>query len=94
MSRPPEVAPGKPQQPPEYIAGHIRQAFAGDSRVGDPTINVEIEGKKIYLRGYVNSDERKEALTEVAAENAPGYDIHNDVQVASPNDPGEMEKLQ
>lgn len=94
MTRPPEVPSGPEDQPADYVAGRLHQAFATDPRVGDPTIKVSIKDKRVHLQGYVNSRERKQALTQVAQEQASGYEIHNEVQVASPGGTGQMETLQ
>ncbi|MCA1832015.1 MAG: BON domain-containing protein [Actinomycetota bacterium] len=70
-----------PAEPKHYLVGHIREALAQDARVNELTIQVTIAGEKIFLTGNVATAERRDAITEVVGEVAPGYNVHNETTV-------------
>ena len=66
---------------PEYVAQHVRDALATDERVGQLDIGVTVAGERIQLAGCVQTPERREAIEEVVAEIAPGWEVHNAIVV-------------
>jgi hypothetical protein len=69
------------QGEPEYVVGHVEAALAADPRVNELGVHVVVRGERLYLNGTVSTDERRVAVAEVAAEFAPGYEIHNETVV-------------
>lgn len=72
--------PTRPDSP-EYLAEHVRQAVATDPRTTVQGLQVRVTDSELFLAGDVGSEQRRQAVAEVAAEVAPGRRIHNDVVV-------------
>lgn len=64
-----------------YLLEHLRRAIAEDPRVAEPAVRVFAAGGKIWLEGYVASEERRRAAQDLAAEIAPGIEVKNELQV-------------
>ncbi|ROZ43419.1 BON domain-containing protein [Rhodococcus sp. WS3] len=83
------------EQLPQYLAAHIRRAFAEDPRTSELGVRVTIRGSKIYLSGEVNSLARKRELESVVTELAPDITVCNDIHVVSSAEPqSDYEDLQ
>jgi hypothetical protein len=82
-----------PGDAPEYLAGHIHQHLAEDPRVTEQGITVTATPGHLFLTGIVSTAERREAISVVAGELAPGYRIHNEVTVADFPEPTAQEAL-
>jgi len=78
---------------PEYVAEHVRQAITTDGRTTEQGIDVRVVGDEVYLSGAVTSEERRDAVAEVAAEAAPGRPIRNEVVVTEPTDRHTTERI-
>lgn len=84
---------GGHDEPPDYIAEHLRQALARDPRVGELNLGVTIEGSLVRLTGFVPTPERRDAVSTVAHEALPGYEIRNDITSGDLPEPEQEEDL-
>jgi osmotically-inducible protein OsmY len=71
-----------------YLAKAIEEAIAADDRTAELGISVEVRAGRAFLHGTVASAQRKEAVTTVAGEHAPGHQILNELTVVDPGDSG------
>jgi len=77
---------------PHYVIQHVREALAHDPRVGELELAVDVRGDRLFVSGSVQTEERRTAVGEVAAEAAPDMEVHNQVQVMPPPaEPGEVD---
>ncbi|MFZ5849781.1 MAG: BON domain-containing protein [Actinomycetota bacterium] len=85
------------QEPPRYLAGRIEQLLAEDERTAELGIRVTVAGDRVYLRGEVASEARRERVAEVVQEHCPGQEVVNEVSVTGarpvPPAPGQTEVL-
>lgn len=88
-----EGPPPAPSPDGEYLAQHVRDALARDSRVGELGISVTVEPREAYLSGEVATEDRRDAIVTVARELLPGHDIRNQVTVTPLCPPDDMEML-
>jgi hypothetical protein len=65
----------------QYLVGRLQEAMARDERVSALDIRIVVTGGRVHLTGEVPTEERRAALTEVAAEVLPGTPIRNEVTV-------------
>jgi hypothetical protein len=75
----------------EYDAEHIREALIHDDRVNALDAQVRLAGDALVVTGNVPTEERRQAITTVIAELAPGVEIRNDVNVADLSQPDGQE---
>lgn len=54
---------------------------------------MRVHGRTVQLSGQVATTQRRDALTAVVAENAPGLTVRNDVRVVATGQPDEWEEL-
>lgn len=80
-------------EPKHYLIGRIREALSEDPRVNEINIQVTVTGSKIFLHGSVPTQERKDAITQVASEIVPSYQIFNETAVESYEGTTEVEQL-
>jgi osmotically-inducible protein OsmY len=66
---------------PEYLAEHVRHALTTDARTTVQGLRVRVTESEVFVAGHVGSEERRSAVTEVAAEVLPDRRIHNDVAI-------------
>lgn len=66
-----------------YVAERVRQALAGDPRVGELGVVVEIAGETVMLRGTLASIERQQAATEVVRDLLPHHRVRNETTVVN-----------
>ena len=64
-----------------YLAQHIRDAMAEGS-TAELGVDVTVTPSGVYLAGTVASDEQRDELGAVAAREADGLPVHNDLVVA------------
>ena len=69
-------------EPVEYVAEHLREALASDPRVSELGLDVLIRGGELHVVGTVSTEERRQAVGEVAREVAPGESVRNETTVA------------
>ena len=77
----------------ETLVAKLRECFAEDPRVHELDIQIEIFDNKLILRGEVLTVDRREAITEVAKEVFPAYEIENQIRVSSLREPSEVEEI-
>lgn len=63
-----------------YLAQHIRDALANGS-TAELGVDVNVTSAGVYLSGTVASDEQRAELAAIAAREAEGLPVHNDVVV-------------
>lgn len=80
-------------EPHHYVIGRIQQALAVDPRAGELGVRVQIASGRIMLSGVVPSEQVREAVAIVAAEQAEGYEIINATSIAVRPDGEEVETL-
>jgi osmotically-inducible protein OsmY len=79
--------------PPQYVAERIREALAREPRVGELDVHVRIAGDKVFLSGFVGTEERRAAITEVVRELMPDHRIFNETDVHKPTEGADLERL-
>jgi hypothetical protein len=77
-----------------YVAGQVERALHGDPRTHELGVRVEADGDDIVLRGQVASEERRRRVAQVAAEQAPGLTVRNEVSVTEVLPPERPEVLE
>jgi hypothetical protein len=77
----------------EYVAEHLRSAFATDRRLHLQGLDVSVVGETIVVRGAVWSSDQRDAVGEVAHELVPDAAVVNDVEVVPNAEPGTIEDL-
>ena len=70
------------EEPPHYLVQRVREALAHDERVSELEVKVKVFGRRVFLTGPVSTEERRGAIDAVLAELLPGYEIHNETEVA------------
>lgn len=80
-------------EPAAYLSERIRGALAGDRRVNELDVQVTIAGGRIFLNGHVATVERRDAITAIVREIAPGALVANEVTVTTLREPDEEEVL-
>lgn len=80
-------------EPPQYVAGHLRDALAEDPRTSELGVKVIIRGEEVFLRGSVSSDARRERVIEVVHEKAPELTVHDELTVPECGEPDGEERL-
>jgi len=78
--------PAAAQPPPEfehYAGERLRQALTADPRVSDLSLQVHIVASNVFVTGQVPTQERLDAVFDVALEVLPDHVLHNDVSVIS-----------
>jgi len=60
------------EEPPQYVAAHVRDWLADDERLASLDIRVRIMGRKVFLSGTVATDARRGIVTDVVAVSASG----------------------
>lgn len=82
-----------PREPEHYASERLRAALAADPRVSDLSLQVEVVADDVYVMGQVPTEERREAVSAVAAEVLAGYRVHNDIHVIALSDAPAEEQL-
>jgi hypothetical protein len=78
---------------PQYLVARLRRALTEDPRTAEQGVRVRVHGQTVQLSGQVATVQRRDALTAVVAERAPGMIIRNDVRVVATGQPAEWEEL-
>jgi osmotically-inducible protein OsmY len=84
---------GSEEEPPHYVVQRVREALAHDERVSELEVKVKVFGRKVFLTGPVSTEARRDAIDEVLAVVLPGYEVHNETQVARLEAPEDVERL-
>jgi osmotically-inducible protein OsmY len=67
-----------------YVVQHVREALAQDPRVGELELDVDVRAGRLFLTGSVLTEERRQAVGDVAREVCPELELHNQVRVDPP----------
>jgi hypothetical protein len=81
------------QEVAEYTAQHAVEKLAQDPRTSELEVRVSIVGRKVFLHGAVTSDDRRDAITQVAGECLPDFEIHNEISLIDLRPAEETERL-
>jgi hypothetical protein len=79
--------------PDVYAAAHLRERLVADERVGEQDLQTELVGGTVVITGEVATEERRQAVSQVAAETLGGLEHRNLVTVAHNDGPVETERL-
>ena len=82
-------------EPPQYVAAHVRDWLAEDDRLAALDIRVRIVGHKVFLTGSVATEARRAVVTDVLAAHLPDHELHNELAVVECSEvgAGEVETL-
>ena len=76
-----------------YLAQHIRDALAAGA-TAELGVDVQVTPSGVYLTGTVASPEQRDNLAAIAAREADGLAVHNDVVVMHGEPDVDVEVLQ
>jgi osmotically-inducible protein OsmY len=76
-----------------YLAVHVRERLVADERVGEQDLQTEMVAGTVVITGEVTTEERRQAVSHVAAEMLGGTSHRNLVTVAHNDGPVETERL-
>ncbi len=80
--------------PAPYVLAHVRDALATDPRVSELGVELTIAQGTLVLTGRVASEALRAAAGQVASEQAPDFEIRNDLDVVDPGSrPADPEPL-
>ena len=77
----------------DYLLAHLGDDLANDPRVNELGLHVACRGERLFVTGAVSTEERRQAVTEVLRELAPGYEVHNETAVPPMGRPDDGEEL-
>jgi hypothetical protein len=72
-----------PDGPAPYLAEHIRDDLLHHPDVGELDIHVVVDGTRVVVTGHVSTNERREAISRVLAEQLPDHDVRNETTVTT-----------
>ena len=78
----------------EYLAEHVRDSLIHDPRVNEQDVLVRIKERRVYLGGNVSTRELREAISVVAGELLPDYEIVNETTLVPAAEPQDEERVQ
>jgi len=67
---------------PVVSIARLRERLAEDPRTHELDIQLEQSGDKVLLRGQVQTEERREAVEQIARESCPQATVENQIQVS------------
>jgi hypothetical protein len=76
-----------------YLAVHVRERLVADERIGEQDLQTELVAGTVVITGEVTTEERRQAVSQVAAESLGGMPHRNLVTVAHNDGPVETERL-
>jgi osmotically-inducible protein OsmY len=76
-----------------YLAVHVRERLVADDRIGEQDLQTEMMEGTVVITGEVSTEERRQAVSQVAAETLGGTPHRNLVSVAHNDGPVETERL-
>ncbi|MDQ6884109.1 MAG: BON domain-containing protein [Candidatus Dormibacteraeota bacterium] len=71
----------------DYLSEHIRDQLIHDPRVNEQDLAVRVGERTVTLAGNVSSEHLRDAITEVAKELLPGYELVNETRVVPASEP-------
>ncbi|TMD11016.1 MAG: BON domain-containing protein [Chloroflexi bacterium] len=78
----------------EYLAEHVRDSLIHDPRVNEQDVLVRIKERRVFLGGNVSTRELREAISVVARELLPDYEIVNETTLVPAVEPEDEERVQ
>jgi hypothetical protein len=85
--------PLDPDEPVDYLVGHLEEALARDPRVNEQGLHVTITGGRVFVDGTVTTKARFDAVAAVVGELLPDWALCNEATVADYPEPSGMEAL-
>jgi hypothetical protein len=84
-----------PGSPPEYLVGHLEDAFARDPRLNEQGLRVSLVGEPptVVVRGVLAAAEHRAAVAQVVGEVLPGAQVRDETTVADYPEIAEVEEL-
>jgi len=76
-----------------YLAVHVREMLVADDRIGEQDLQTEMVAGTVVITGEVATEERRQAVSQVAAETLAGTPHRNLVTVVHNDGPVETERL-
>lgn len=76
-----------------YRAARLQEALATDERVAELGLEVAVRDDDAYISGNVSTQERRDAVSEIAREQLPGLRIHNQITVTGHLENPDVENL-
>jgi BON domain len=77
----------------EYADADLQRALAEDAHIAELGVEVIPRGDYVVLRGYVESDERREAIERRASAQMPNCRVVNEIVVLPADPPPRTEQL-
>jgi osmotically-inducible protein OsmY len=78
---------------PDYLPEHIREKLIHDPRVAEQDLKVDVKEHRVLLGGNVSTIQLRDAITQVARELLPGYEIVNETTVVPATEPEDEEPV-
>jgi osmotically-inducible protein OsmY len=78
---------------PDYLPEHIREKLIHDPRVAEQDLKVDVKEHRVLLGGNVSTLQLRDAITQVARELLPGYEIVNETTVVPATEPEDEEPV-
>jgi hypothetical protein len=82
-----------PEPTDAYVAAHVQEALARDTRVNEPELEVQVVGGKVFVTGVLPTDERRRAVEDVVHECCPDLRVENKTTVARYSETGDSERV-
>jgi BON domain len=76
-----------------YVAAHVQEALARDTRVSEPELEVQVVGGRVFVTGVVPTEERRRAIEDVVHECCPDVLVENKTTVARYPETGQTERV-
>jgi BON domain len=64
-----------------YTAEHIHRALAGDERVSEPELRVQVVAGRVIITGDIHTASRRDAIADVVREVDPDLVVDNQTTV-------------
>jgi osmotically-inducible protein OsmY len=78
---------------PDYLPEHIREKLIHDPRVAEQDLKVDVKEHRVLVGGNVSTLQLRDAITQVARELLPGYEIVNETTVVPATEPEDEEPV-
>ena len=78
-------------EPDDYLVGHVHDALA--EQLNELDVQVTLAAGGVYLDGVVLTEERRDAVADVARGEVGDRPVHNQVTVAPLDEPTEAEEI-
>jgi osmotically-inducible protein OsmY len=88
-----ELHMSEPREPEHYAGERLREALAADPRVSDLSVQVHIVAGNVFVTGSVPTQERLDAVSEIASRVLPDHVVHNDLSLITLSEAPAVEHL-